>query len=451
MKNRGRASGKQLKLPLYRDETSIGEREEDAPVDQEESLMERVLERGNLKRALSQVKRNKGTAGIDGMTIEELTPYLKEHWPDIQAQLLEVSYKPKPVKRVEIAKTTGGVRMLGIPTVLDRFITQALLQILQQIFEPTFSEHSYGFRPKRSAHQAIEQSQKYLRMGYNWVVDIDLEKFFDRVNHDKLMSLVKQRVKDVRILKLINRYLKSGSRSNDIGKMSVEGTPQGSPLSPLLANILLDELDKELERRGHRFVRYADDCNIYVSSKRAGERVMATTTKYLLKKLKLKVNDSKSAVDRPWNRTFLGYTFTRGKYYGKRVSEKSIKRFKMEIRRITRRTKGRTIKHIIRELRTYIIGWRSYFRLNEVTYVFKELDSWIRRKLRCYILKQWGRRRYKELKKRGVGRKLAWNTTKSAHGEWRLSRSPALAFALPYRYFASMGLPSLYEYKVRST
>jgi RNA-directed DNA polymerase len=451
LKNRGRASGKQLKLPLYRDETSIGEREEDAPVDREESLMERVLERGNLKRALSQVKRNKGTAGTDGMTIEDLTPYLKKHWPEIQTQLLEATYKPKPVKRVEIAKATGGFRKLGIPTVLDRFIIQALLQILQQIFDPAFSEHSYGFRPKRSAHQAIKQSQQYLRMGYNWVVDIDLEKFFDRVNHDKLMNLLKRRIKDVRILKLINRYLRSGSMSNDIWEMSVEGTPQGSPLSPLLANILLDELDKELERRGHCFVRYADDCNIYVKSKRSGERVMASITKYLLTKLKLKVNDSKSAVDRPWNRTFLGYTFTRGKYYRKRVSEKSIKRFKMEIRRITRRTKGRTIKHIIRELRTYILGWRSYFNLNEVTHVFKELDSWIRRKLRCYILKQWGRKRYKELKKRGISRKLAWNTTKSAHGEWRLSRSPALAFALPYRYFASMGLPNLYEYKKRST
>ena len=450
MKNRGGASEKQLKLPLYRDETSIGDREGDAPVDQEESLMERVLERENLKRALSQVKRNKGTAGIDGMTIEDLTPYLKKHWPEIHTQLLEATYKPQPVKRVEIAKATGGFRKLGIPTVLDRFITQSLLQILQQIFDPTFSEHSYGFRPKRSAHQAIKQSQKYLRMGYNWVVDIDLEKFFDRVNHDKLMSLLKRRIKDVRILKLINRYLRSGSMSNDIWEMSVEGTPQGSPLSPMLANILLDELDKELERRGHCFVRYADDCNIYVKSKRAGERVMASITKYLLKELKLKVNNSKSAVDRPWNRTFLGYTFTRGKYYRKRVSEQSIKRFKMEIRKITRRTKGRTIKHIIRELRTYIIGWRSYFRLNEVTHVFKELDSWIRRKLRCYVLKQWGRKRYKELKKRGVGRKLAWNTTKSAHGEWRLSRSPALAFALPYRYFASMGLPSLYEYKERS-
>ena len=451
MKNQGIASEKQLRLPLTRDETLIGDREGDAPVDQEESLMERVLERENLKRALKQVKRNKGTAGVDGMTIEELTPYLKKHWPDIHTHLLEVTYKPKPVKRVEIAKATGGSRKLGIPTVLDRFITQALLQILQQIFDPSFSEHSYGFRPKRSAHQAIRQAQKYLSMGYNWIVDIDLEKFFDRVNHDKLMSLLKRRIKDVRILKLINRYLRSGAMTNDICETSMEGTPQGSPLSPLLANILLDELDKELERRGHYFVRYADDCNIYVKSKRSGERVIASITKYLLKELKLKVNKSKSAVDRPWNRTFLGYTFTRGKYYRKRVSVKSIKRFKMEIRKITRRTKGRTIKHIIKELRTYIIGWHSYFRLNEVTHVFKELDSWIRRKLRCYVLKQWGRRRYKELKKRGVGRKLAWNTTKSAHGEWRLSRSPALAFALPYRYFASMGLPNLYEYKERST
>lgn len=451
MKNRGTASEKQLKLPLYRDETSIGDREEDAPVDQEESLMERVLERKNLKRAFKQVKRNKGTAGVDGMTIEELTPYLKKHWPDIHTQLLEATYKPKPVKRVEIAKATGGFRKLGIPTVLDRFITQALLQILQQLFDPTFSEQSYGFRPKRSAHQAIRQAQKYLRMGYNWVVDIDLEKFFDRVNHDKLMSLLKRRIKDVRILKLINKYLRSGAMTNDICETSMEGTPQGSPLSPLLANILLDELDKELERRGHHFVRYADDCNIYVKSKRAGERVIASITKYLLKELKLKVNKSKSAVDRPWNRTFLGYTFTRGKYYRKRVSEQSIKRFKMEIRRITRRTKGRTIRYIIRELKIYITGWRSYFSLNEVTHVFKDLDSWIRRKLRCYVLKQWGRRRYKELKKRGVSRKLAWNTTKSAHGEWRLSRSPALAFALPYRYFTSMGLPVLYEYKGRST
>ena len=425
------------------DETVVGETGGDAPVVCA-NLMESVVEKGNLIAALRKVERNGGSPGIDGMTVEQLRDYLREHWPEIKGELLRGTYKPQPVKRVEIPKTGGGgKRLLGIPTVLDRFIQQAILQVLQEQWDGSFSDHSFGFRPKRSAHQAIDQALSYLRKGWRWVVDIDLEKFFDRVNHDKLMSLVKERVSDVRVLKLINRYLKSGAMIGNACLPTEEGTPQGGPLSPLLANLLLDQLDKELERRGHRFARYADDCNIYVRSKRAGQRVMAGVTRYLSQKLRLKVNELKSAVARPWERTFLGFTLL---YSCKRtVSVKAVKRFKEEVRRQSRRTRGAAVAAVIAGLRKYLLGWKAYFGVCESRSTLKELDSWVRRRLRCYLWKQWGKSGYHELRRRGVSRDLAWNTAKSAHGPWRLSRSPALAFALPARYFASMGLPSLYE------
>lgn len=444
MMNRSTAPAKQRKLPLkYRGETPVGSLGNDAPVNNEQ-LMERVLSRDNLMRALRQVKRNKGAPGIDGMRVHELPRYLKRHWLEIRAALLGGSYKPQPIKRVEIPKPKGGLRPLGIPTLLDRFIQQALLQVLQGQWDATFSDHSFGFRPGRSAHQAILRSQGYLHRGNHWVVDIDVDKFFDRVNHDKVMSLVKERVRDRRVLKLIGRYLKSGVMMGGEYYLQTEGTPQGGPLSPLLANLLLDQLDKELEKRGHCFTRYADDCNIYVRSKRAGERVIASVTRFLSRRLKLMVNEAKSAVDRAWKRTFLGFTFTRWPYRRK-VSEESIRRLKAEVRRITKRTRGVTLKGIIVELRSQLTGWKAYFGIHELRYSLKETDSWIRRRLRCYVWKQWGRRRYRELRMHGVSRDLAWNTAKSAHGAWRLSRSPALAFAMTANYFESMGLPRLFE------
>lgn len=424
------------------EETPVGETGEDAPVGCR-NLMESVVEKGNLIAALRKVERNGGSPGIDGMTVEELREYLMEHWPEIKGELLRGAYKPTPVKQVEIPKPGGGKRVLGIPIVLDRFIQQAMLQILQEQWDGSFSEQSFGFRLGRSAHQAIERAQSYLRKGYRWVVDIDLEKFFDRVNHAKLMSLVKERVADRRVLTLINRYLKSGAMVGEVYQPTGEGTPQGGPLSPLLANLLLDRLDKELERRGHRFARYADDCNIYVRSKRAGERVMTGVTRYLSQKLRLKVNEAKSAVARPWERAFLGFTLL---YSCKRtVSGKAMKRFKEEVRRHSRRTRGASVTTVVAGLRKYLVGWKAYFGVCESRSTLKELDSWVRRRLRCYLWKQWGASGYHELRRRGVSRDLAWNTAKSAHGPWRLSRSPGLAFALPARYFASLGLPSLYE------
>lgn len=442
----GMASGKQHELPLETGgETLPGSMEEDAPVT-EDQLMERLLERGNLFKALHRVKRNKGSAGIDGKTVDDLPSLLKHHWPSIKAQLLTGSYKPQAVKRVYIPKGDGGQRPLGIPTVLDRLIQQALLQVLQPQWDRSFSHRSYGFRPKRSAHQAIAQSQAYINDGCQWVVDMDLEKFFDRVNHDKLMNKVKERIADTRVLKLINNYLKSGAVIDTQWEPSLDGTPQGGPLSPLLANLLLDDLDKELERRGLRFVRYADDCNIYVKSKLAGQRVLESITRYLARKLKLTVNARKSAVDRPWKRSFLSFTFTRrGKVKRCKVSANALKRFKHTIRKLTRRTRGRTIHHIIADLRKYILGWKGYFGYNQVPSPVIDLEKWVRRKLRCYLWKQWGRSGYRQLRNRGVKVRLAWNTAKSAHGPWRLSQSPALVIALPWKYFNGLGLPSLVD------
>jgi len=433
---------KQLWLPFEIKGGLFTSKADTASPVEDEQLMDKVVERDNLLTALRNVKRNGGAPGVDGMTVKELPEYLKRQWPKIRRQLISGTYVPLPVRRVEIPKPGGGIRQLGIPSVLDRFVQQALMQVLQREWDATFSESSYGFRPKRSAHQAIKQSQRYLKEGYRWVVDMDLEKFFDRVNHDKLMSEVRKRVSDRRGNTLILRFLRSGVEHK--GKLLImeTGTPQGGPLSPLLANLLLDTLDRELERRGHQFVRYADDCNIYVKSKRAGSRVLKSIGQFLNRHLKLSVNEAKSAVGRPWERQFLGFTLS--KRLNRKISSKSIKRFKNRIREITCRVRGRRIEVIVKELRRFMIGWQAYFDITEVRYVLKELDSWVRRRLRCYHWKQWGRRGYRELLKRGVSRDLAWNTAKSAHGPWRLSRSPGLAFALTAQYFAGLGLPRLF-------
>lgn len=406
-------------------------------------ILERALGCENMFKALARVEHNGGSPGIDGVTVEQLRGYLREVWPSVRQSLLDGTYRPQPVRRVSIPKPTGGLRHLGVPTVLDRLIQQALLQIIQPEWDPTFSESSFGFRPEHSAHQAIAQAQQYIRQGLTWVVDIDLEKFFDRVNHDRLMSLVENRLQDRRVVSLIRLYLRSGVIDGDGFHETLEGTVQGGPISPLLANLLLDGLDKELEQRGHHFVRYADDCNIYVRSRRAGNRVMASLTRFLDRRLQLQVNVTKSSVDRSWNRKFLGFSFTRWDQRRK-ISLAAIKRLKERIREITTRTRGRSLRMIIEELRNYLKGWLGYFGFTETRSVFKELDSWIRRRLRSYVWKQWGRRGYKELRKRGVSRTLAWNTAKSAHGPWRLSRSPALTIALGFQYFTDLGLPLLY-------
>lgn len=442
MTSNGNASGKQRKLSAAtQDEAVHRAREGLDPVGVQ--LMERVLERDNLKRALNKVRSNKGGPGIDGMSVDELAGYLKLHWLKIREQLLIGTYRPSPVRTVLIPKGDGAVRQLGIPTVLDRFIQQAVLQVLQSEWDQTFSHSSFGFRPQRSAHQAVACAQGYLRTGYSWVVDLDLERFFDTVNHDVLMHRVRRRVKDDRVLGLIGRTLRSGACSAGSWRATTQGTPQGGPLSPLLANVLLDELDRELERRGHRFVRYADDCNIYVRSSRAGERTLASVRGFLEKRLKLKVNELKSAVDRPWKRRILGFTFTRSRQNRLAVSAKSIEALKQTVRVLTQRTRGRTLKQIIDELRITLLGWKAYFGRAEVISPLKELDQWIRRRLRCYQWKQWGGRGYRALRALGVSRELAWNTSKSAHGPWRLSRSPALTYAMSREYFARLGLPTL--------
>jgi RNA-directed DNA polymerase len=407
--------------------------------------MEAVVERENLKKALARVMRNKGAAGIDGMSVDRLPAYLKEHWPTIRAQLLEGTYKPQPVRRVEIPKASGGVRLLGIPTVLDRFIQQAMMQVLQADWDPTFSETSFGFRPKHSAHQAVERAQAYIASGYAVVVDIDLEKFFDRVNHDILMGLVAKRVADKRILKLIRGFLTAGAMEGGLVSPTEEGTPQGGPLSPLLSNLMLDVLDKELEKRGHRFVRYADDCNIYVRSQKAGERVMAGIERFLAKRLRLKVNKAKSAVAKPSVRKFLGFSYTSGREPRRRIAPQVLARFKARVRELTRRSCGRSLAQIVKELSVYLIGWRGYFGFCQTPSTLRTLEEWTRRRLRAIAWKQWkcGSARFAELRRCGVGRDLAARTAGSPHGPWRLASSPALTTAMPIVFFGSLGLTSI--------
>jgi len=427
-------------------ELSVAKHDTESPASTEH-LMEEVCQRENLKKALKRVRQNKGSPGVDGMTVKELPDYLMEHWPMIRDQLLSGTYQPQPVKRVEIPKPGGGVRKLGIPTCLDRFIQQAVLQVLQEQWDPTFSEHSYGFRPGRSAHQAIAQAQAYIAEGYDYVVDIDLERFFDRVNHDKLMGRVAKRVSDKRLLKLIRALLNAGVMENGLVSPTDEGAPQGGPLSPLLSNLVLDDLDTELERRGHRFVRYADDSNIYVRSERAGLRVMASISQFITKRLKLKVNRDKSAVGRPWERKFLGFRFTAGRVLKRSIAPPARRRFKKRIRELTRRTRGVGLERMVKDLSRYLVGWRGYFGFCETPSVLRVLDSWIRRRLRSVVWKQWkrGRKRFAELRARGVCKDLAAKAAGSCHGPWRLARSPALSIALPNAYFTSLGLPSLVD------
>ncbi|RJF96093.1 group II intron reverse transcriptase/maturase [Noviherbaspirillum saxi] len=407
--------------------------------------MEAVVERNNLWQAYERVMRNKGAAGGDGLTVADFKSWLQQHWPAVRAALLAGEYLPRAVRKVEIPKPNGGIRTLGIPTVLDRLIQQALLQVLQPECESGFSEHSYGFRPGRNAWQAVQQAQGYIREGRRWVVDLDLEKFFDRVNHDILMARVARKVKDERILKLIRRYLEAGMMADGIVSARTEGTPQGGPLSPLLSNILLTDLDRELERRGHRFCRYADDCNIYVGSEKAGQRAMAEITDYLECKLKLRVNREKSAVARPWHRKFLGYSFTRHKQVRLQIADSSIKRLKDKVREIVVGNASRNLVATITALNPVLRGWMSYFRLTEVKGVLQELDGWIRRKLRCLLWRQWKHpaTRNRRLQQRGLTAHRAWKSASNERGPWWNAGASHMNDAFPKRFFDTLGLVSL--------
>jgi len=408
-------------------------------------VMTAVCSRDNLKRALKRVVQNKGAPGIDGMTTEMLPTHLKEHWIAIKEQLLNGTYRPQAVREVEIPKAGGGVRKLGIPTVLDRFIQQAVMQVLQPIFEPTFSAHSYGFRPGRSAHQAVERAQEYIAQGHRIVVDMDLEKFFDRVNHDKLMSELAKKIHDKKMLKLLRFYLNAGVMAGGLTSPRTEGVPQGGPLSPLLSNIMLNLLDKELERRNLRFVRYADDSNIYVSSRRAGERVMRSVTAFIEKRLKLKVNRKKSAVGTIGERSFLGFCFIGRSMLKRRISPEALERCKQKVRKLTRKRKGMRLELIVENLKEYLTGWINYYGFCQTPSVLEELEMWIRRRLRRIIWLQWKTtaRRKAKLMALGINKNRASMTAGSSKGVWRISASPALSVALPRTYFSNLGLPSL--------
>src|SRR5262245_13909771 len=409
------------------------------------SLMEEVCERENLERAWHQVRSNQGSPGVDGRTIDETRDYLREHWPTIRQQLLNGTYRPQPVRRVEIAKPDGGVRTLAMPSVLDRLIQQAILQILQGRWDPTFSERSYGFRPGRSAHHAVAQAQSYVAEGYEWVVDIDLEKFFDRVNHDILMERVARRISDKRRLRLIRAYLHAGVMEDGLVSPTDEGVPQGGPLSPILSNLVLDEFDRELTRRGLRFCRYADDCNIYVGSRRSGERVMASVCRFLTTRLQLKVNESKSAVARSGERKFLGFTISNEVEPTRQIAAKALQKFKERIRELTCRTLGVSIPQLIAPLARYLIGWGGYFGFCQTPIVLRNLDAWIRRRLRMYIWRQWkiGPTRYAQLRRRGVSHFHAAVAAGSESGYWRMARHVTAQQALSNAFFDSIGLPRL--------
>ena len=408
----------------------------------EDQLMEEVCNRRNLEKAWKRVCENKGSPGVDGLTIDDTADYLREHWPTIREQLLTGTYTPQPVKRVDIPKPDGGVRQLGVPCIVDRLIQQAVLQVLQPQWDPTFSEHSFGFRPGRSAHQAVAQAQAYVADGYNYVVDIDLEKFFDRVNHDRLMARVAERVSDKRVLTLIRAFLRAGVLEDGLVRPTEEGTPQGGPLSPLLSNLVLDELDKELERRGHRFCRYADDSNIYVRSLRAGDRVMTSVCRFVTTQLRLKVNVSKSAVARPEERKFLGFRITNDGSQ-RQIAPQAIERFKTRVRELTRRTLGVSVPQLVEKLAPYLIGWRGYFGFCDTPRVLANLDAWIRQRLRMYLWRQWqnGRHRFQELRRRGVSKFNAAGAAGSPTGFWRMSGHPAVQQALRNRYFDAIRLP----------
>jgi RNA-directed DNA polymerase len=407
-------------------------------------LMEAICDPDNIEAALRAVVRNKGAPGIDGITVKQLPSILKARWPEIEEQLLQGRYQPQPVRRVRIPKPAGGTRNLGIPTVIDRVIQQAVLQRLQPRWDPTFSEHSYGFRPGRSAHQAVVQAQAYVIDGYRFVVDIDLAKFFDRVNHDRLLAAVAKRVSDRRVLRLIRGYLTAGVLDGGLFEESREGTPQGGPLSPLLSNLVLDELDRELERRGHRFVRYADDCNIYVRSEKAGRRVMASLTRFIEGRLKLQINAEKSAVARPWHRSFLGFTVKDDPAFRRCIADKAVTRFKDRVRELTRRHRGVSLERMIGELVPYLRGWAAYFGLSQ-SHELPSLDGWIRRRLRCVAWVQWKTRgqRYRELRRLNVPERSASAAIFSPKGPWRLSFSEALHRGFTKACFRRLGLPPM--------
>jgi RNA-directed DNA polymerase len=444
---------RQLELPLEnRGEAPTVERSEEAPTATQgdersgtSGLMELACERENLQAALKRVKKNKGSPGIDGMTVEMLPQYLRAHWSELREHLLSGTYRPSLVKEQLIPKGNGEMRKLGIPTVLDRFIQQALLQVLQPIFDPNFSEHSYGFRPKRRAHDAVVQAQRFIQAGRRIVVDVDLEQFFDRVNHDVLMGKLAKRIGDRRVLRLIRRYLEAGILARGIAMERYEGTPQGGPLSPLLANVLLDEVDKELEKRGHAFVRYADDCNIYVRSKRAGERVMELLRR-LYTRLRLRINESKSAIDFATNRKLLGYSFWNapGKVVKRRIAKKALMTMKERVRRLTRRTGGRSIEQVAARLRSYLVGWKEYFRLADTPNVFAQLDEWIRHRLRAIHLKHWkrGTTIFRELRARGLSVTGAAKIAANGRRWWKNS-GMLIHVAFPIRYFDQLGIPRL--------
>ena len=444
---------RQLELPpKSRGEAPRVERSEEAPTATQgdvrsgtSGLMELVCERQNLQGALKRVRKNKGSPGIDGMTVEELPEHLKAHWSELREHLLTGTYRPQRVKQQLIPKGNGEMRKLGIPTVLDRFIQQALLQVLQPIFDAEFSEYSYGFRPKRSAHDAVVQAQRYVQEGRRIVVDVDLEQFFDRVNHDVLMGKLTKKIGDRRVLELIRRYLEAGILAQGVATERYEGTPQGGPLSPLLANVLLDEVDKELAKRGHSFVRYADDCNVYVRSKRAGERVMRLLQR-LYSRLKLRINETKSAIDWATNRKLLGYSFwfSSGSMVKCRVAKKALQTMKERVRLITKRTRGRSIEQIALELRSYLIGWKEYFRLADTPRIFSELDEWIRHRLRAIHLKHWkrGTTIFRELRARGLSVIGAAKAASNGRRWWRNS-AMAIHIAFPIRYFDQLGIPRL--------
>lgn len=416
-------------------------------------LMEAVVESESMQTAWRRVRGNKGAAGVDRMTLAELGPYLRNNWAEIKVALLNGSYQPQGVRRVDIPKPGGkGSRMLGIPTVLDRLIQQAIHQVLKPIFEPGSSASSYGFRPGRSTHHALKAAQGHVSDGYRWVVDMDLEKFFDRVNHDILMSRLARRIKDKRILKLIRNYLQAGMMNEGIASQRSQGMPQGGPLCPLLSNILLDELDKELERRGHRFCRYADDVNVHVQSRRAGERVLSSVTRFLEKTLKLKVNQEKSAVDRPWKRRFLGYSITWHRKPKLKVAPQSVAKLKEELKRWFRAGRGRKLGRFLEPLKPFLRGWFNYFRLSEVKITFEKLDEWIRRRLRCILWRQWKRprTRRKKLERLGLSKERAWKSSVNGRGPWWNSGASHMNQALPKRYFAKQGLISLLDSAVGS-
>jgi len=408
------------------------------------SLMEAICDPDNIASALRAVVRNKGAPGVDGITVRQLPGVLKAHWPEIENQLLQGRYQPQPVRRVQIPKPAGGTRDLGIPTVIDRVIQQAVLQQLQPLWDPTFSEHSYGFRPGRSAHQAVAQAQAYVSQGHRIVVDIDLAKFFDRVNHDRLMAAVAARVSDRRVLRLIRSYLTAGVLANGLFEASREGTPQGGPLSPLLSNLVLDELDRELEHRGHRFVRYADDCNIYVRSEAAGRRVMLSITRFIERRLKLQVNAEKSAVAPPWQRSFLGFTLTEESAPRRRISGKAVARFKDRVRHLTGRNRGVSLERMITDLNPLLRGWAGYFGLSQLREL-PSLDGWIRRRLRCAAWIQWKTRprRLDELRRLGLSRRTAFTAVMNPRGPWRVSTNEALHLAFSKARFRSLGLVSM--------